>query len=496
MASSTIFEKQDRVGLAYWMEEVLAQCAKAERDLSSDPVHDLRTALRRCRSLADGIRVFDRDPAWKKMRRAAKDLFGSLGELRDIHIMMEWVAKLSPAGDPTAKNVAAYLATREQEAQTKASSVLQNFDCRQWNNWVGKLPGRAMRVPTGSAVLAHLALERWHEAYTLHLRASRNRTNVGFHNLRIAIKRLRYTTENFLPVLHQSWSGDFKEIQDILGEIHDLDVLWQTAVQIKAFPDLAARAEWRTRLVQERKQRLDLYRSRMSGKNSLWTVWRESLPREDECRTLGLERLKIWAAFLDVQMSHSKHVAELSLQMFDGMRVDGVLSRPNHDSYRWILRAAALMHHVGRVKTNSGYHKASARLIKKLAPPLGWTVGELQVAALVARYHRGALPIGTQKGFAALSLSKQHVVQFLGGILRLACACDWEQNSEIASLQVESLDPLITVRAKGYVESTPLAEHIAAARHLLELTYRKPVFFVAAEPIAAEANIKVRAQAA
>lgn len=496
MASPTILEKQDRVGLGYWMEEVLAQCAKAERGFSSDPVHDLRTALRRCRSLADGIRVFDRDPAWKKMKRAAKELFGSLGELRDTHVMMEWVTKISPEGDPTAKNIAAFLTAREQESQEKAASVLQSFDRRQWNSWAGKLPGRAMRVPPGSAVLAHLALERWHEAHALHLRASRNRTKVAFHDLRIAIKRFRYTIENFLPVLHQSFSSDLKEIQDILGEIHDLDVLWQTAIQIKAFPDLAARAQWRTRLMQERAQRVDLYRSKMIGKNSLWTAWRVGLPREDECRTLGLARLKIWAAFIDPQMSHSKHVAELSLQIYDGMPIHGLLSRPNHDSYRWILLAAALMHHVGRGKTNSGYHKASARLIKKITPPLGWTAGELRVAALVARYHRGALPVGTQKEFAALSTSKQRVVQFLGGILRLGCACDGEQNSQIARLQVASLDPMITIRAEGYIESTHLAEHMAAARHLLELTCRRPVFFVAGEPVPVEAKIKIRAQAA
>src|SRR6185312_6788300 len=162
----------------------------------------------------------------------------------------------------------------------------QNFDYRQWRTWTAKLPGRAMRIPPGSPVLAHLALERWHEAHALHLRASRNRTNVAFHDLLIAIKRFRYTIENFLPVLHQSWSGDLKEVQDILGEIHDLDVLWQTALQIKAFPDAVARAKWRTRLMQEREQRLAMYRSKMIGKNSLWTVWRESLPREDECKTL------------------------------------------------------------------------------------------------------------------------------------------------------------------------------------------------------------------
>lgn len=489
MAISAIPEKKDRAGLAYWMQEVLEQCAKAEHDFSSEPVHDLRTSLRRCRSLADGIRVFDRDPAWKKMRRAAKALFSSLGELRDTHVMIDWVQKFSPDSDPAAGNIRNFLTAREQESRQCAAGALQSFDRGQWKNWTGKLPRRAVRVPQDSAVSAHLALERWHEAHALHLRASRNRTNVAFHDLRIAIKRFRYTIENFLPALYQSWSSDLKEIQDILGEIHDLDVLWLTAIRIKAFPNAAARAQWRTRLMQERRQRLDVYRAKMTGKNSLWMVWRGSLPEEFECRTLGLDRLKIWASFLDPQISHAAHVAHLALQIYDGVPIAGILRGPKNDSYRWILNAAALMHDVGRAKTNSGYHKASARLINKINPPLGWIKGDLRLVALTVRYHRGALPTETHDGFAALSPSKRRLVQFLGGILRLACACDWEHNRQIAGLQVESVNPVITLRAKGYLDSTPLAGHIAAARHLLELTCRRPVFVVADEQISVEEKV-------
>src|ERR1700730_1441627 len=160
MATSAILEK--RVGIAYWMEEVLDQCAKAEQDFSSDPVHDLRTALRRCRSMADGIRVFDRDPVWKKMRRAGKELFSSLGELRDTHVMMEWVEKLAPEGGPVGKRITDMLVFREQESKNSAAGVLQNFDRRQWKNWAGRLPDRAARVPLDSFVFAHLVLERWH----------------------------------------------------------------------------------------------------------------------------------------------------------------------------------------------------------------------------------------------------------------------------------------------------------------------------------------------
>src|ERR1700736_6310851 len=112
MATSAILEK--RTGLAYWMEEVLNQCARAEQSFSSDPVHDLRTALRRCRSMADGIRVFDRDPAWKKMRRAGKQVFGSLGDLRDTPVSLEWVDRLPPEGDATRKNLTVFLIGQEQ----------------------------------------------------------------------------------------------------------------------------------------------------------------------------------------------------------------------------------------------------------------------------------------------------------------------------------------------------------------------------------------------
>ena len=494
MATSAILEK--RVGIAYWMEEVLDQCAKAEQDFNSDPVHDLRTALRRCRSMADGIRVFDRDPAWKKMRRAGKELFSSLGELRDTHVMMEWVEKLAPEGGPVAKRIRDMLVFREQESKNSAAGVLQNFDRRQWKNWASRLPDRAARVPLDSAVFAHLALERWYEARTLHLRALRNRTNVAFHDLRIAIKRFRYTLENFLPGLHQAWGDDLKEIQDILGEIHDLDVLWQTAIRIKAFPDAATRAQWRTRLEQERYQRLTSYRAKMTGANSLWTVWRERLPSAEECRPLGLERLRTWAAFLDPKIAHSKHVARIALQLYDGLPVTGILRGRKREAYRWILHAAALMHEVGRSRANAGYHKVSARLVRKLEPPLGWTAGELRLAALVVRYHRGAVPRATQRSFTALSSSRQRLVQFLGGILRLACACDWQHDNKILSVNVESVSPVINVRAEGYIESSPLAEHIAAARHLLELTYRRPVFVLATGQLAAEETEKIQAHAA
>jgi len=58
-------------GIGYWMERVLAEREKVQADPSSDPVHDLRVALRRCRSMAETMSELDPEPAWKQMRKPA-----------------------------------------------------------------------------------------------------------------------------------------------------------------------------------------------------------------------------------------------------------------------------------------------------------------------------------------------------------------------------------------------------------------------------------------
>jgi exopolyphosphatase/guanosine-5'-triphosphate,3'-diphosphate pyrophosphatase len=284
--------------------------------------------------------------------------------------------------------------------------------------------------------------------------------------------------------LHETWGRDLKELQDALGDVHDLDVLWHTGLGLKVFFDPATRAQWRDRIEQQRREHLQKYRDKMVGSGSLSPVWRSALPPAEDLRTLGFQRLCIWASFLDPNVRHSKHVVNLAVQLFDGLPMDEVRNS-NRESYRHILRAAALMHDVGHATVNRGHHKASARLIRKLTPPLGWTADEIRTVSLIARYHRGALPRETQKRFSVLPKSKQWLVQFLGGILRLACAFDCQHDNQIRRLQVESSNPVLTVRADGYTETMALAEHVAAARHLLETAFHQPILV---QPLKAQAH--------
>ena len=289
---------EKKAGLAYWASRVLEECDKASEGFAADPVHDLRVAIRRCRSMADGFLSADPDPAWKQMKRHGKPLFSSLGDLRDTQVMLEWVAKLAEPGDPVADSLNAELLRKETDLKTAAQTSLASFDRKHWMSLNAHLARRTGRIPLDGLVFQHVALERWLDARELHRRAMRNRSSVAFHQLRIGIKRFRYTVENFLPERHAKWSKDLRDLQDALGEVHDLDVL---RAIIKAHAELqpADRIRWQQRIAQERQQRVQIYRQKMVGKQSLWNVWRADLPTGDELELAGVEKLRTWAAFLD-----------------------------------------------------------------------------------------------------------------------------------------------------------------------------------------------------
>src|SRR3989442_5069138 len=289
---SAIGPLERQSGIGHWMERVLQECEKAGHDFAPDPVHDLRVALRRCRSLADGMRFIDPDPSWKRMRRAGKPLFSALGELRDVQVLKEWVERIVLDDDPVASALIAFASREEVRLKDAASFALYKFDRKQWWAWIDHLSTRANRLQPGSLVFRHLALECWEQARLLHRMVLRNRTKASYHRLRIGLKRFRYTVENFLPGLHGRWGEDLKQLQDFLRAIHDLDLLWATAVRLKVFRDQPTVDRWHAIIEQERKKRVEGYRELMLGKTSLWNLWRTELPAHPNVGALA--RMETW----------------------------------------------------------------------------------------------------------------------------------------------------------------------------------------------------------
>jgi CHAD domain-containing protein len=472
-APATVKARARKAGLRFWMERVLEECDRASAGFAPDPVHDLRVALRRCRSIADGFIAIDPDPGWKEMKKAGKRVFSRLGELRDVHVMQEWVGKLAPPADPSAIALLQFLAAREMELKQEATLVLNEFDRKQWRRWSIKLPRRT-RLRQGSMIFKHLALERWMYARDLHRRAMRGRSRIALHKLRIGIKRFRYIVENFLLEQHAAWGGDLKRVQDLLGEVHDLDVLWATATQIHAFSDEESRHRWQQTIADERNSRIQAYRDKTLGRNSLWHVWRSELPQGRQVASLALARLKLWASLLDPDFGHSLRITRLALQLYDGLV--GAPGISDHAAERReILEIAGLLHDVGRSQSERGHHKISYRLIQRLAPPLGWSPENLQLAAIVARYHRGVLPNSRQTIWKAIPWPERRWMLRLIGILRLANAFDADHQRRVRHLMVTSRNGFLSIAADNYSSRSRVAEAVAAERHVLELFYRRPI---------------------
>jgi CHAD domain-containing protein len=476
MATAVIasIKAKPKLGLRAWMQRVLEECDRAAAGFQPDPVHDLRVALRRCRSLADGMMSIDPDSSWKEMKKAGKKLFQSLGELRDMHVMQEWIEKLGNPEDPVTIKLLDHVHLREAEAKVAAMHQLGQFDRKLWRQWSKSLPRRAAHVRLGSSVFKHLALEKWTDAYELHKRAMRSRSQIALHTLRIGIKRFRYTIENFLPGEHAAWGDDLKHLQDLLGEIHDLDVLWNTAMRIAAFPGPESRTRWREKLAKERASRITQYREKTVGKHSLWRIWRGELPSGPQLRAAAISRLGAWASYLDPDFMHSRRVTQFSLSLYDGLKKAAMMADGEINESRRILQAAALLHDVGKSKGNKAHHKASFRLIRKLSQPLGWSARELELAAIVARFHRGALPTPRKKTLQRLQVDDRRIAMQLAGILRLANAFD-TRNGIDPHLRVAVDDRAVVVQIPGYSAADRSAENIAGARHLLETVLHKPV---------------------
>jgi CHAD domain-containing protein/HD superfamily phosphodiesterase len=515
------------------MARVLKECEHVAADFSADPVHDLRVSLRRCRSMADGMMAMDPNREWKAMKKAGKRLFQRLGALRDVQIMMEWIQKLHPgpvetgapagfpevsAGDGSAGEGAHATLTapidpahallqilrgREIEQKREARAALEEFDRKEWRRWSNSLPARAARIRPGSAVFKHLALERWTAARELHTRALRNRSQVAFHTLRIGIKRFRYIVENFLPVEHKAWSNDLKHMQDLLGEVHDLDVLWATALACHVFPDEESRKRWHARIIEERAKRIEEYRERTVGPGSLWDMWRAGLPQGKQIQAVAAQRMKLWAKALDPDFAHSERVARLALALYDGLAGAGLITderaetgaeNGTRSNARDSLNVAALLHDVGKAKGNKGHHKESLELIKGHGTPLGWTTEIMTRAAIVARFHAGGLPSRSHKALRDLLPEEQKTTIQLAAILRLANAFDNAHDGRIRKVQIENADAgrrrtngflrkptklgpseALIIGAEGFEAGSPTAQAVAAERYLLETVLRRPV---------------------
>lgn len=116
---------------------------------------------------------------------------------------------------------------------------------------------------------------------------------------------------------------------------------------------------------------------------------------------------------------HSEHVRNLALQLFHALKDEHHLG----ERYEIILTVAALLHDIGMFISNRSHHKHSMYLILN-CDIFGMSARDLLLTALVARYHRKAVPRASHDRYMNLARKDRVVVLKLAAILRVADALD------------------------------------------------------------------------
>ena len=282
-------EKQ--TGFDTWMERALEHAGAVHKDWRPTAVHDLRVALRRCRTMAQALGQIAPDASWRKVKKESRDLFDALGELRDTQVERRWVKRLAPTGEAVRRHMLRVLSRRERKRRTGAARALDRFDAKAWRKLARKLAPEAEQFQREHVEFERLALERLDDVVELYRRARKGRSRVAWHRLRIALKRFRYIVENFLPQCYAAWGRELKHIQDSLGDVHDLDVLRSEVRRRSNGIEEGALAALLTKIENERMSRLDEFRARVSGPKSPWDAWRAKLPIGATPKvTIGLAR--------------------------------------------------------------------------------------------------------------------------------------------------------------------------------------------------------------
>jgi exopolyphosphatase / guanosine-5'-triphosphate,3'-diphosphate pyrophosphatase len=169
-----------------------------------------------------------------------------------------------------------------------------------------------------------------------------------------------------------------------------------------------------------------------------------------------------------VDLEHSQRVAKLAMSLFD--QSYGYIHRWD-PSVRQLLWSGAILHNSGHFVSHDAHHKHSYYLVR-YGELLGYTEGEIDAIANIARYHRKSPPKKKHQNLQNLSKQERSIVCQLSAILRIAVALDRRRIGAISGVN------LLFDLAKHQCELIffPTDTNDECALECWSLDYKKPVF--------------------
>ena len=231
-----------RTLLAEHGAEFFSRWKKAVKGFQEDDIHDFRVASRRLR---EGLTLFSPSFPGKKSAKLIKQVrkvTRMLGDLRNTDEAVLFFSSLS--SDETAQSaheveeLLTGLRRERDQAHKRLKKELGSLDpeplragfdaIRNGGNLFGDSavdPFMSITSFAGGAIM-----ERAGTLAELLPPAVRETESAAQHELRIAVKKMRYRMEILAPLMRTGYEdlhGALKGYQDVLGKLHDMDVFCQ-----------------------------------------------------------------------------------------------------------------------------------------------------------------------------------------------------------------------------------------------------------------------------
>lgn len=203
-------------------------------------IHRMRVASRRLRAaqaVFDPVLFRKRAQPWES---AIKRVTRSLGAARDLDIQIDTIRRFRVLVEdarchPGANRLFLRLLQNRAGVQKKVIRVVKEFSS---DKVIAQFTVRLQKIlpaegytpapePSLLSLSAESALQKLDALLAFQPYVDQPESLEELHAMRIAAKRLRYTLELFAPLYRdgfKSWLKSLKEIQDLLGYMHDCDV--------------------------------------------------------------------------------------------------------------------------------------------------------------------------------------------------------------------------------------------------------------------------------
>jgi CHAD domain-containing protein len=236
----------------------LARFLPAARHGDVHSIHQARVASRRLR---EALPLVVDGPAGRKLQRKARMLTRALGPVRELDVALQSLESLRTATDAPKAGVACLRAVIVDERRRLHAEMVQRLGewdlekvrkralagAREHDNVArdGMSPKRVGRARRQAAAERVAAADRHSLRRAMRLRnAIDNAAGIylpdRLHELRIAVKKLRYSLEVARDLRASRAAASIrtlKRAQDLLGHIHDLEVLITRTRAVQGSPD-------------------------------------------------------------------------------------------------------------------------------------------------------------------------------------------------------------------------------------------------------------------